>query len=48
MFRYPDWVAEKARATATELVLALEAGREPFAATCRAWLDRYRDTRRTG
>ncbi len=42
LFGYPDWMAAKARGTAAALMLALEANREPFAATCRAWLARVR------
>lgn len=44
LFGYPDWMAAKARGTAAALMLALEANREPFAATCRAWLAEFAPT----
>jgi len=37
-FRYPDWLADRARTTAAELVLKVEAGIEPFGLVPERWL----------
>lgn len=38
-FSYPDWLVNRARTTAAELVLKLEAGEEPFRLTPQRWLE---------
>ena len=37
-YAYPDWMADRARTTAAELVLKLEAGDEPFGVIPQRWL----------
>ncbi|NNC93882.1 MAG: DUF402 domain-containing protein [Acidimicrobiia bacterium] len=37
-FAYPDWLVDRARATAAELMLAVEAGEEPFGVAGERWL----------
>ena len=37
-FDYPNWLVDRARTTAAELVLAIEANREPFNETPNHWL----------
>lgn len=39
-YSYPDWLVDRARMTAAELTLAVEAGDEPFAAAGEPWLRR--------
>lgn len=39
-FNYPAWLVDRARSTAAELVLKVEAGVEPFGSTPATWLDR--------
>ncbi len=38
LFAYPDWVIDRARMAAAELVLEVQAGREPFGIQGEAWL----------
>ena len=39
-FDYPDWLVDRARATAAELIFKLEAREEPFGETPQRWLRR--------
>ncbi len=39
-FNYPAWLVDRARTTAAELVLKVEAGAEPFGSAPATWLDR--------
>ena len=38
-FEYPDWLVDRARSTAAELFLKVEARQEPFGVTPRGWLE---------
>ncbi len=37
-YAYPDWLVDRARTAAAELMLAVEAGTEPFGAAGERWL----------
>ena len=41
---YPPQIIDKARMTTAEVVLAIEAGKEPFASVATAWLSNLRES----
>ena len=41
---YPPQIIDKARVTTAEVVLAIEAGQEPFASVAEAWLSNLRES----